>query len=404
MPIKDLKFSPAKRLQLAEIDLTLLTTVMVLLLFSIFFIYTASSIRAERLYEDSAFFLKRQFVRVLIALVVMFCLIRVDYHRVLLYSPPAYWLALALLVFLLFAPESWMIRGSRRWIMLGPLQFQPSDFAKYALIFYLAGNLTKPELDPENFVDGLLPQLILIGAVVLSVALEPDFGTALSIATIAFIMLFIAGAKLGHLFLLLFGAALTAVSMLWRVAYQRGRVESFLASMFGDAEPAWQVRQSLISLGNGGLFGVGLGQSKQKLLFLPDPFTDFIMAIIGEELGLIGTLAVVLMFFIIIWRGFHIAHRATDRAGKLAAIGITSAIGLYALVNAGVVTHTLPTTGIPLPFISYGGSALMMNLFGIGVLLNISQFTGNRTANKNRVNMIPVAGVKWFKERQRAKG
>ena len=401
MSIKDLKSSPAKRLQLAEIDLTLLTTVMVLLLFSIFFIYTASSIRAERLYEDSAFFLKRQFVRVLIALVVMFCLIRVDYHRVLLYSPPAYWLALALLVFLLFAPESWMIRGSRRWIMLGAMQFQPSDFAKYALIFYLACNLTKPDLDPENFVDGLLPQLILIGAVVLGVALEPDLGTALSIATIAFIMLFIAGAKLGHLFFLLFGAALTAVSMLWRVAYQRGRVESFLASMFGDAEPAWQVRQSLISLGNGGLFGVGLGQSKQKLLFLPDPFTDFIMAIIGEELGLIGTLAVVLMFFIIIWRGFHIAHRVTDRAGKLAAIGITSAIGLYALVNAGVVTHTLPTTGIPLPFISYGGSALMMNLFGIGVLLNISQFTGGHAASKNRVNMIPVTSVKWFRERKR---
>jgi len=401
MAIKDLKSSPAKRLQFAEIDLTLLTAVMVLLLFSIFFIYTASSIRAERLYEDSAFFLKRQFVRLLIALVIMFCIVRVDYHRVLSYSPPAYWLALALLVFLLFAPESWMIRGSRRWILLGPLQFQPSEFAKYALIFYLAGNLTKPDLDAENFVDGLLPQLILIGAVVLGVALEPDLGTALSIAGVAFMMLFIAGAKLGHLFFLIFGAVLAAISMLWRVAYQRGRVESFLASMFGDAEPAWQVRQSLISLGNGGLFGVGLGQSKQKLLFLPDPFTDFIMAIIGEELGLIGTLAVILMFFIIIWRGFYIAHRAPDRAGKLAAIGITSSVGLYALINAGVVTHTLPTTGIPLPFISYGGSALMMNLFGIGVLLNISQCTGNRSAGKNHMKLIPVAGVRWFKDRKR---
>ena len=179
MSIKDLKSSPVKRLQFAEIDLTLLTAVMVLLLFSIFFIYTASSIRAERLYEDSAFFLKRQFIRVLLALVIMFVVARIDYRRVLSWSPPAYWLALALLVFLLFAPESWMIRGSRRWLMLGPLQFQPSEFAKYALIFYLAGNLTKPELDAENFVDGLLPQLILIGAVVLGVVLEPDLGTAL---------------------------------------------------------------------------------------------------------------------------------------------------------------------------------------------------------------------------------
>jgi cell division protein FtsW len=399
MSIKDLKPSSAKRLQFPEIDLTLFTTVMVLLLFSIFFIYTASSVREERLYEDSAFFLKRQMVRVVIALVIMFCLARIDYHRVLWHSPSAYWFALALLVFLLFAPESWMIRGSRRWIMLGLIQFQPSEFAKYALIFYLAGNLTKPDVDPENFVDGLLPQLILIGAVVLGVAMEPDFGTAIAIATIALIMLFVAGAKLGHLFFLIFGAVLSAVSMLWRVAYQRGRVESFIASMFGDAEPVWQVRQSLISLGNGGLFGVGLGQSKQKLLFLPDPFTDFIMAIVGEELGLIGTLAVVLLFFIIIWRGFHIAHRAPDRAGKLTAIGVTSAIGLYALVNAGVVTHTLPTTGIPLPFVSYGGSALMMNLFGVGVLLNISQFTSSRSASKTR--MIPVASVRWFRDRKR---
>jgi len=401
MSLQDLKSSTAKRLHISEIDLTLLTTVMVLLLFSIFFIYTASSIRAERLYEDSAFFLKRQLIRVILALVIMFLIMRVDYHRVLMYAPPVYWFALALLVFLLFAPESWMIRGSRRWILLGPLQFQPSEFAKYALIFYLAGNLTKPDLDPENFVDGLLPQLILIGAIVLGVALEPDLGTALAIATISFIMLFIAGAKLGHLFFLIFGGVMAAVSMLWRVAYQRGRVESFFSAMFGDAEPAWQVRQSLISLGNGGLFGVGLGQSKQKFLFLPDPFTDFIMAIVGEELGLFGTLAVIVMFFIIIWRGFHLAHRAPDRAGKLTAIGITSAIGLYALVNAGVVTHILPTTGIPLPFVSYGGSALMMNLFGIGVLLNISQFAAGKSANKNRVKMIPVASVQWFKDRKR---
>jgi cell division protein FtsW len=285
--------------------------------------------------------------------------------------------------------------------MLGPVQFQPSELAKYTLIFYLAGNLTKPDIDPENFVDGLLPQLILIGAVVLGVAMEPDLGTALAIATVALVMLFVSGAKLGHLFFVVFGAVLSAVSMLWRVAYQRGRVESFVESIFGNAEPAWQVRQSLIALGNGGVFGIGLGQSKQKLLFLPDPFTDFIMAIVGEELGLIGTLTVVLLFFIVIWRGFHIAHRAPDRAGKLTAIGITSAIGLYAFVNTGVVTHILPTTGIPLPFVSYGGSALMMNLFGIGVLLNISQFTGNRSAGKTPVNMIPIATVRWFRDRKR---
>jgi cell division protein FtsW len=401
MQLKPLKSASAKSFQLSDLDLTLLTAVLVLLLFSICFIYTASSARAERLYDDSAFFLKRQLQRVAIALVIMFFVIRIDYRRVLKYSPPAYWLSLALLVFLLFAPESWMIRGSRRWLLLGPLQFQPSELAKFALIFYLAGNLTKPEIDPENFVDGVLPQLILIGAVVLTVAMEPDLGSALAIATIALIMLFVSGAKLGHLFFVIFTGVLSAASLLWRVAYQRGRVESFIETIFGDSEPAWQVRQSLISLGNGGLFGVGLGQSKQKLLFLPDPFTDFIMAIVGEELGLIGTLAVILLFFIVIWRGFHIAHRAPDRAGKLTAIGVTSAIGLYALINAGVVIHILPTTGIPLPFISYGGSALIMNLIGIGVLLNISQFAHGKASARSRMKMVPVARVRWFNERTR---
>ncbi|MDZ7301566.1 MAG: putative lipid II flippase FtsW [candidate division KSB1 bacterium] len=397
--MKQLTSRSPQRTQFFDIDLTLLIIVMILLLFSISFVYTASSTRAERLHDDSAFFLKRQLLRVAIALAIMFLIMRVDYHRILRYSPPAYWIALALLVFLLFAPASWVIRGSRRWLMLGPVQFQPSELAKFALIFYLAGNLTKTEIDIENFVDGLLPQLILIGAVVLAVVMEPDMGTALAIAAIAMIMLFVAGARLGHLFLIALGGVLSAASLLWRIAYQRGRVESFIEAMLGDAEPVWQVRQALIGLGDGGLFGVGLGQSKQKLLFLPDPFTDFVLAIVGEELGLIGTLAIILLFFMIIWRGFHIAHHAPDRCGKLTAIGVTTAIGLYALVNAGVVTHILPTTGIPLPFVSYGGSALIMNLFGIGVLLNISQFV--KEPLRSRAQMVPLARVRWFHDRKR---
>ncbi|MDZ7345108.1 MAG: FtsW/RodA/SpoVE family cell cycle protein, partial [candidate division KSB1 bacterium] len=317
MQIPLIKNSSVRRLKVADLDLILLLSVMALLLCSVCFIYTASSARAERLYHDDTFYLKRQLIRVAVALAAMFLIMRIDYHQVLRFSPVFYWLALALLIFLLFTPDSWMIRGSRRWLMLGPVQFQPSELAKYALVFYLAGNLSKPESDPENFSEGFLPPLILIGAVVLAVVMEPDVGTAVAIAAAGFGMLFVAGARLGHLLLILLGGAMAAISLLWRVAYQRGRVESFIASIFGDAEPAWQVQQSLIALGNGGLHGVGLGQSKQKLLFLPDPFTDFILAIIGEELGLLGTLSVIMIFFIIIWRGFHIAMRAADYAGKL---------------------------------------------------------------------------------------
>jgi cell division protein FtsW len=384
-----------------NIDLTLLTAVMLLVLFGVCFIYTASSAKAERDFQDSAFFLKRQLLRVAMALVVMFFIMRVDYRQVCRYSPPVYWFALALLILLLFAPASWMIRGSRRWLMLGPMQFQPSELAKFALIFYLAGNLTKPESDQENFVDGILPQLILIGAVVLTVAMELDLGTALTIATTSLVLLFIAGAKLGHLFFVILAGTLSALSLAWRVAYQRGRLESFLESLFGDAEPAWQVQQSLIGLGNGGLLGLGLGKSKQKLLFLPDPFTDFILAIVGEELGLIGTVTILLLFFIIIWRGFRIAHRAPDRLGKLIAIGVTVTIGLQALLNVGVVIHVLPTTGIPLPFVSYGGSALLMNLIGVGVLLNLSQFVTGKVSAADRAKMVPVKRVRWYDDRKR---
>lgn len=399
MQIPLIKNSSARRLKAADLDLILLISVMALLLFSVCFIYTASSARAERFYHDDAFYLKRQLVRVAVALVAMFLMLRIDYHKVLRFSPAFFWLALAMLIFLLFTPENWIIRGSRRWFMLGSLQFQPSELAKFSLVLYLAANLSKPEIDPENFSEGFLPQFILIGAAVLAVVMEPDVGTAMAIAVVGFVMLFVSGARLGHLFLIVLGGAMAAISLLWRVAYQRGRVESFIDSIFGNAEPAWQVQQSLIALGNGGLHGIGLGQSKQKLLFLPDPFTDFILAIIGEELGLIGTLSVIVLFFVIIWRGFHIAMRAADYAGKLTAIGLTTTIGLYALVNAGVVTQLLPTTGIPLPFVSYGGSALLMNLLAVGVLLNISLSTRSRSVAKSR--WVPVARVRWHNDRKR---
>ena len=379
------------------LDLKLLVAVLILLLLSVCFVYTASSARAERTQDDSAFFLKRQLLRLALGLFLMFWLMRIDYHELLRWAPAIYGVTLALLIALLFAPESWVIRGSRRWMLLGPFQVQPSEFAKFGLILYLAANLTKPKLDVRQFTDGLLPQLLLAGAVVLAVALEPDMGTAILIAAIAFSMLFLSGAKFRHLFSLAMIGVGAALALVWRVAYQRGRVESFVESLFGEAEPAWQVKQSLIGLGNGGLTGLGLGKSKQKLLFLPDPFTDFIMSIIGEELGIIGTLAVVTLFLIILWRGFHIARRAPDAAGRLLALGITCAIGLNAFINLAVVTSLLPTTGIPLPFVSYGGSSLIVHLCAVGILLNLSQ------ANKppaGSTTKIPLARVRWYRDKK----
>lgn len=368
-------------------DYLLLAVVLGLLLFGLCFVYTASSARAERDYQDAAYFLKRQLINAAIALALMFVIMRVDYHSYLRYTPLIYWSVVVLLIFLLLAPSSWAVRGSRRWIMLGAVQFQPSEIAKYAMVFYIGGNLASKNVDIQNFRDGLLPQLVLLGIVAVTVALEPDVGTASLILAIGAIMLFVGQARWWHLMLIGMGSAAALTPFLFRATYQRTRVLNFVASMFGDAQPAWQVKQSLISLGTGGILGLGLGQSRQKLLFLPDPHTDFIMAIVGEELGLIGTATVLALFLIFVIRGFQIASRAPDRTGQLLATGITVCIGLYAFVNAGVVTNLLPTTGLPMPFVSYGGSALVLNFFGVGVLLNIA-------GQANRATLRPVSNFR----------
>jgi cell division protein FtsW len=355
-----------------QVDFFVLSVVLALMLFGFCFIYTASAMRAERDFHDAAFFLKRQLLFAALALTVMFIVMRFDYRLLLPHAPVVYWVAVVLLCVVLFAPSSWIVRGSRRWLMFGSMQFQPSELAKYAMVFFFSHRLSQKEIDIHDFRNGLLPQLALLGAVAVAVALEPDLGTAALIAGVGLVLLFLAQARWSHMLLIGGAVAAALVPFLVRATYQRTRIISYVASVFGDAAPSWQVKQSLISLGDGGLFGVGLGQSRQRLFFLPDPHTDFILAIIGEELGLLGTLAILFLFIVFILRGFQIARRAPDRAGQLLAAGITLCIGLYAFTNAGVVLNLLPTTGVPMPFVSYGGSALLLNLFGVGVLLNIA--------------------------------
>ncbi len=356
-----------------KIDYPLLIAVLLLVIIGLTFVYTASSAKAaERFDGDSAYFLKMQSIRVIIGLIAMAMVMRVDYHTWIRRAPVFYWLILTVLLFMLFMPSSWMIRGTRRWIDLGLVKLQPSEFAKYALIFMLAKLLSKRDLDIKQFVDGLLPQLILIGLICGAILPEPDAGSALMIFFIALTLLFTAGARIVHLFNVLSAGALMVFAGLMVNAYQRERLFSFIASLRNEGEVGWQVKQSLISLGNGGVFGVGLGQSRQKMHWLPDPFTDFIFSIIGEELGLIGTLGIVALFVFIIYRGFRIALNAPDPEGRYLAVGITTAIGLYAFMNMAVITHLVPTTGIPMPFVSYGGSSLITHLAAVGMLLNIS--------------------------------
>ena len=351
----------------------MILAVLVLLVISVTFIYTASSTKALDNFGDATFFLKRQIFRILIGAFVCYLGIRIDYHEWLHLAPWFFWGSLTLLLVLVFAPGEWTLRSTRRWLLFMGFRFQPSELAKLGLILLFSKILAMKSVNIRSFFDGLLPQLILLCAACGMIMLQPDAGTALMIFFIAISILFLAGARIIHLFGI-FATGLTAASlMLLSVPYQRQRLVDFWTSFTDYSSLGWQVKQSLISLGNGGLFGVGLGNSQQKMHWLPDPFTDFIYSIIGEELGLPGTIGVIALLLIIVYRGFRIAFEAPDKEGQLLAAGLTLAIGFYGLMNVAVVTHLLPTTGIPMPFISYGGSSLIVNMFGIGILINICE-------------------------------
>jgi cell division protein FtsW len=353
-------------------NMTILVVVLVLVTIGLPMVYTASSVKAQQEFGSSAFFLKRHLLRIAIGLLLMYVAMRVDYRHWLRLAPWIFAGAL-ILSLLVFVPGIGVeIRGSHRWIRLAGFQWQASDVTKYALVIFLASALARKQIELDVFKQGVLPLLGAITVLVLPILFEPDTGTSGLLLLLSGVILFLGGVKLRHLFLLGSTGAALLFAYLRSVPYQWVRIENYIKSLKGEIEPVWQVRQSLISLGNGGVLGLGLGGSKQKYNFLPDPFTDFILAIVGEELGLLGTITILTLFMILLFHGMRVALRAPDQGGRLLAAGITLAIGIYALVNAAVVVNLLPTTGIPMPFVSYGGSAQVMNLFAVGVLLNIS--------------------------------
>lgn len=365
-------------------DFTLLIVIAILVVIGIGMIYSASSFKAQSKYNDSHYFLKNQIKRVLLGLALMLLAMKIDYHLIMKAAPYILGLAFILLIYVLINPTESLLKGSRRWIEIKGIMFQPSELAKFALVFFLAGFLSRKEDVLDDFADGLLPALLVIGLMIVPVMIEPNMGTTIILLLIAATMLFIAGAKPRHLAILALSTMAVIILFVKNIQYQKLRFLMFLDTLRGIRKPAWQVSQSMISLGNGGLFGVGLGNSKQKLHFLPQPFTDFIYSIVGEELGFIGAVLIATLFFILLFRGIRITIKAPDRVGLFLAIGITFSITYYFLINAGVATNLLPITGIPMPFISYGGSSLAMNMFAVGILLNISsQGAGLKQTRRN---------------------
>lgn len=360
------------REQNLKLDSALFLIVLILLVVGVVMVYSASSFKAQEIYEDSHYFLKNHFYKVLFGLILMLLVSKIDYTVWLKISPLILLVSFGALIYLLVSPDVVAVRGSKRWIQLGSFQFQPADLAKLALILFLSHSLGRTNLMRTDTSKRFIFHLGVIALIILPIVLQPDAGTAILISFIVITLVFVSGEKLRHFFFPAITPLVFLLIIFLQKGYQWDRIRRFFASLKGE-EMHWQTQQSFISLGNGGFFGLGLGGSRQKYHFLPDPFTDFIYAIVGEEMGILGTLAILILLIAFVSIGVKIAMMTVEKPGKLLAFGIVLNIAIYAFTNSAVVLNLLPTTGIPMPFLSYGGSALIVNLFGIGILLNIAE-------------------------------
>jgi cell division protein FtsW len=354
-----------------KIDLIVFTAVIALLSIGLIMVYSASSVMGINDFRDPHYYVRRQTMWAVIGLLLMFAAANVDYHVYQYLALPGLLAAVALLALVLVIGED--ISGAKRWIDLGIINLQPSEVAKLAMVNYTAVYIATKRERIRRFFTGLLPLLVILGIQCALIIKEPDFGTAVTLAFTVVIVLFAGGAHLGQLSAL---GCMTIPGVYYLIKFEPYRIKRWMAFLDPWADPTgtgWNVIQSLTAIGSGGFFGLGLGNSRQKFSYLPEHHTDFIFAILCEELGFIGGVLVLLLFFVIAWRGLRIALNAPDLFGSLLAIGLTATIGFQALLNIGVVTGSLPVTGITLPFISYGGSSLLISLASVGVLLNISR-------------------------------
>lgn len=340
---------------------------------SLVMVYSSSAVLGLEQYKDRpTLFLFKQATFALLGFALMQVLMRVDYRRYR--QPGLIWAVLGLtgfaLVVVLFGPR---INGARRWFNVAGVGVQPSEFAKIAVIFFVAAVLERRMDRIDELRYSLLPVGVVLGCVVALIMLQPDLGTALSIILIVAAMVFAAGINYRYIIGLMLVALPAAYIVLMSAGYRRRRIEVFLDPWKDPLGDGFQVIQSLIAVGTGGVFGRGLMAGVQKLYYLPYPHTDFIYAVIGEELGLIGTTVILACFCVIAWRGLRTALRAPDRFGAFLALGLTAMVVVQAFFNISVVLGLLPTKGIPLPFVSFGGSSLLMSMLGMGILLNVSQ-------------------------------
>src|SRR6187549_3150679 len=354
-------------------DHMLLFVTLTLALMGLVMVFSASAIVAGNRFQDPEFFLKRQIAWLGFGLLLMHLTSRIDYQLWKKLSIPILIAMTVLLVMVLVPSLGVAAKGARRWLRWGPISIQPAEMVKLVAVIYLAAYLTRKSDKVTLFRGGLLPALIVVGVLSGLVLLEPDLGTVVVMGLVTVSLLFLGGARITHLTGLGLCAIPAVLVLVLGSSYRRQRLLTFLAPWKDASDAGFQITQSFLAFGSGGPFGVGLGAGKQKLYFLPEAHTDFVLALVGEELGLVGTTAVMLLFAILIMKGLKIAGRAQDPFGRHLAYGITLLIGAQAMINAGVATGLLPTKGLTLPLVSYGGSSLLVNLLAIGILLSISR-------------------------------
>ena len=356
-----------------DIRLSITVIFTILLLLGVVMIFSSSSIYALRELGSSTYFLKRHLFYLFLGLIAMMASMMVDYRILARYAKPMMIASICSLILVLVSGLGKEVYGARRWFQLFGFSFQPSEFTKMIMIVYVADFLARKRNKVRSLKEGFLPVLMVLGATCLLILKQPDLGTTVLIGAVVFIMLFVAGARIWHLSSVVLMTIPVMFFLIARVAYRLRRIQAFLDPWKDQQGAGFQLVQSQIALGSGGLLGVGLGKSVQKLYYLPAAHTDFILSIIGEEFGLIGTLSVIILFVLFIWQGARIAKRCEDPFGYFLALGIVVMIALQAIINIGVSIGAFPTKGLPLPFVSYGGTALIVQMVGVGLLLNISR-------------------------------
>jgi cell division protein FtsW len=352
-------------------DFKLFFPMLVLVGIGIVMVYSASSAIAIKKHNNDLYFLIKQAMVAGLGLIAMLVFRKIPYE---FYQRHAYLflvLAIGLLLAVKFTGLGVKVNGAKRWMLIAGFRFQPSEFARMALVIFMAYSLAKKHDHIQSFLIGFFPHVFFMGIVAGLIALQPDFGSVVILAAITWVMMFVAGVRVTYL-LTSVGALLPfAYIYMMSAAYRTERWLAFMHPWEHASDQAYQIVHSLMAFGTGGVWGTGVGKGLQKLFYLPEPHTDFIFSVIGEELGLVGVLCVLFLYLMILWSGLSIAKNTYDLFGAYLALGITAAIGLQVCINLGVSLGLVPTKGLPLPFLSYGGTSLLVSMISIGILMNI---------------------------------